>query len=296
MRCHTVEGNTMIDMIVTIKQVPDTTEITTQAMKPDGTVNRDALPAIVNPEDLNALEEALRIKDKYGGDITVITMGPPSATQALKECYYRGADRVILVSDKKFAAADTLATSYTLKKAIERIGRFDLIFCGRQAIDGDTAQVGPQLAEKLGINQITFVSEITGVALSEGKPDRIRVTRSTEYGFEILESPFPLLLTVSSAANTPRPPGAKRLMANKNSEFSPYNAANICDEGSDCFQSWDRESIGIEESRCGLAGSPTKVKQIEYVTLAAKETRTVEPVQEEIDALIHELRSDHIIG
>ncbi|MBI9099411.1 MAG: electron transfer flavoprotein subunit beta/FixA family protein, partial [Spirochaetaceae bacterium] len=150
-------------MIVTVKQVPDTQAISGEAMTPEGTVNRSALPAIFNPEDLNALEEALKIKEQFGGHITAISMGPPSAAEVLRECYYRGADDLILLSDKSFAGSDTLATSLTLAYGIKKIGHFDIIFCGRQAIDGDTAQVGPQLAEKLDVNQLTSVSSILDV-------------------------------------------------------------------------------------------------------------------------------------
>jgi len=144
-----------LQIIVMVKQVPDTHNVSGDAMKPDGTVNRAVLPAIFNPEDLNALEEAIKIKETIGGKITAITMGPPNAVKVLKECLYRGVDDVVLVSDRKFAGADTLATSYALKCAIEKVEKYDLVLCGRQAIDGDTAQVGPQIAEKLNINQLT---------------------------------------------------------------------------------------------------------------------------------------------
>src|SRR5512146_2928982 len=142
--------------VVCVKQVPDTKRITGEAMKADGTVNRAALPAIFNPEDLHALEAALSLVDACGGTVTAITMGPANACEVLRECLYRGADRAILLTDRRAAASDTLATSYILSRAIKTIGRFDFVFCGRQAIDGDTAQVGPQLAEKLGIPQVTY--------------------------------------------------------------------------------------------------------------------------------------------
>src|SRR5664279_1884897 len=144
-----------IDIVVLAKQVPDTHNVTGDVMTKDGTMNRGALPAIFNPEDLNALEMALQIKERHGGTVTVITMGPPKAANILREALFRGADKVILLTDRKFAGADTLATSYALQCTIKKAGTFDLIFCGRQAIDGDTAQVGPQTAEKLGIPQIT---------------------------------------------------------------------------------------------------------------------------------------------
>ena len=203
-------------MIVLVKQVPDTHNVTGEAMKPDGTVNRAALPSVFNPEDLNALEEALKLRDVLGGSITAVTMGPPQAVEVLRECLYRGADDVILLSDRGFAGADTLATSYALACGVRKIGDFDLVFCGRQAIDGDTAQVGPQVAEKLGINQLTCVSEIRGI---EGKS--ITVKRSVENGFEILRAKLPVLLTITAEANEPRPPSVKRAMAYKNIGSQP---------------------------------------------------------------------------
>jgi electron transfer flavoprotein beta subunit len=149
--------------IVLVKQVPDTKNITGEVMKGDGTMNRSALPAVFNPEDLNALEMALQVREQYGGRVTVLTMGPPQAAEVLREALYRGADQVILLSDRRFAGADTLATSYTLTCAIRKLGNYDLIFCGRQAIDGDTAQVGPQTAEKLGIPQITYAETVVNL-------------------------------------------------------------------------------------------------------------------------------------
>lgn len=167
-----------LNLIVLVKQVPDTQNITGEAMKEDGTVNRAALPAIFNPDDLHALEAALEVKESIPGTrVSVLTMGPPSAVQVLKDSLYRGADFTALISDRKFAGADTLATSYALKCAIEKIGKYDIIFCGRQAIDGDTAQVGPQTAEKLGINQITNVSKIENI--DSGKKE-ITAKRSIE--------------------------------------------------------------------------------------------------------------------
>ena len=175
-------------MIVLVKQVPDTHNVSGDAMRPDGTVNRAALPAIFNPEDLNAMEEALKIKDIHGGSITVVTMGPPKAADVLKECLYRGADDVILVTDRAFAGADTLATSYALKCAIEKVGKFDIILCGRQAIDGDTAQVGPQTAEKLNLNQVTCVDKIQEITKKY-----VIARRSIEGGYETVKASLPVL-------------------------------------------------------------------------------------------------------
>ena len=150
----------MFNSIVMVKQVPDTANITGKVMKDDGTVNRAKLPAIFNHEDKEALELALQVKQKYGGTVSVITMGPPRASDMLKECFYMGADKAYLISDRKFAGSDTLATSYVLSEAIKHVGKFDFVFAGRQAIDGDTAQVGPQTAEKLNLSQVTYVEEI----------------------------------------------------------------------------------------------------------------------------------------
>ena len=196
--------------VVLVKQVPDTANISGRAMKDDGTVNRAALPAIFNPEDLNALEMALQVRDLYGGQVTVLTMGPPRAADVLREALFRGADKVILLSDRKFAGADTLATSYALQCAVERMGGFDLVFCGRQAIDGDTAQVGPQVAEKLGIPQITYAESI--LSIDDGQ---LTVARAMPLGREDVRCTLPCLLTVVGSANRPRPPSVHRTIAYK---------------------------------------------------------------------------------
>ncbi len=195
-----------IHSVVLVKQVPDTHNITGDVMTKDGTMNRNALPAIFNPEDLNALEMALQIKDAHGGTVTVITMGPPKAAAILRESLFRGADKVVLLTDRKFAGADTLATSYALTCAVEKNGPFDLVLCGRQAIDGDTAQVGPQTAEKLGIPQITYAESI--VEIADGT---IVVERALDSGSEIVRCKLPCLLTVDRVPRTlpaPTPSGA----------------------------------------------------------------------------------------
>ena len=199
-----------IDSVVLVKQVPDTHNITGDVMTKDGTMNRNALPAIFNPEDLNALEMALQIKERHGGTVTVITMGPPKAANILRESLWRGADRVVLLTDRRFAGADTLATSFALQKAIEKIGRYDLVLAGRQAIDGDTAQVGPQTAEKLGIPQITYAESVLEIA-----DGRITAERALDSGSEIVRCQLPCLLTVVGSANTPRPPSVRRQIARK---------------------------------------------------------------------------------
>ena len=287
-------------IMVLIKQVPDTQNVTGNAMKEDGTVNRAALPAIFNPDDLFALEAALRIKEENkGSTVTVITMGPPAASKVLKESLYRGADAAILVSDRKFAAADTLATSYALKCAIEKCGAYDLVFCGRQAIDGDTAQVGPQTAEKLGINQITFVSKIESLTKKD-----ITARRSIEGGYEIVKSSLPVLLTFMNEHYTPRPPSVKLMMAYKNSQFSPtegnYDESYIENKETGRKPAktllWDINAIKANPQYCGLEGSPTKVKKIDSVILKSGTIKMVENSEKSIADMIHELEADHTLG
>jgi electron transfer flavoprotein beta subunit len=268
-------------------------------MKEDGTVNRAALPAIFNPEDLNALEEALKINEKHGGKITVITMGPPNAANVLREALYRGADDVILLSDRKFAGADTLATSYVLCLAIKKVGAHDLVLCGRQAIDGDTAQVGPQTAEKLGINQITCVDKIV-----ELKDYAITAERSIEGGYEVVKAKLPILLTITKEANTPRPPSAKKVLAYKYAvtpaEIRDYDEEYLksaeIEESNVIIKLWDQQEIGAPEAQIGFAGSPTKVKQIESVVLEAGTFQQIENTKTGLEILIKELMHEHIIG
>ena len=290
-----------LNIIVLVKQVPDTQNITGEAMSEDGTVNRAALPAIFNPEDLHALEAALTIKDANPGTrVNVLTMGPPPAIQVLKESLYRGADFVALISDRKFAAADTLATSYALKCAINKIGDFDLILCGRQAIDGDTAQVGPQTAEKLGINQITCVSAIE--KLDAGKKE-IQARRSIEGGYEIVKSKMPVLLTITDEGFYPRPPSAIRVLTYKNASVqlseaydSSYLNADTGIKTENFIAQWDINAIGANPDQCGLSGSPTKVKKIESVVLKSSEIKMMENTDEGIANMVHELIADHTIG
>jgi electron transfer flavoprotein beta subunit len=296
----------MYNSVVLVKQVPDTHNVTSNAMKDDGTMNRAALPAIFNPEDLNALEMALQVREQYGGTVTVITMGPPSAAQVLRDALYRGADRVILLSDKKFAGADTLATSYALKCAIERIGHYDLVFCGRQAIDGDTAQVGPQTAEKLGIPQITYADSVVDL---EG--DEVVVERAFPMGKELVKCTLPCLLTVVGSANQPRPPSARkrieyklaatpleyRVLLEQRPEF-------LSEEALDAYLAarnlkipvWSAADIGAEEDKIGLAGSPTQVYKVNFVVLETTESRQVPATPEGITALMQELVKEYIVG
>ena len=300
------------DSIVCIKQVPDTKNVTGEAMKEDGTVNRAALPAVFNPEDLNALEEALRLRDRCGGRVSVITMGPPAAVEVLRESLYRGADEVVLLTDRAFAGADTLATSYTLALAVKKLGEVDLVLCGRQAIDGDTAQVGPQTAEKLGLPQITGITRIDAVDLEQST---ITATRAVEGGSETVRSTLPALLTVTGEANEPRPPSVKLVMTYKNvlAETLPDYDDSYLDPESDEAQvcmidrngrpvcrakvvQWDHLALEADRELVGLRGSPTRVKKIDSVVLAQGETRLVEASDEGIGALVHELVEEHILG
>jgi electron transfer flavoprotein beta subunit len=284
------------DIVVCVKQVPDTENLTGEAMREDGTVNRTALRAIFNPEDLNALEMALQLRDAYGGTVTAVTMGLPKASDVLRDCLYRGCDRAVLLTDRRMAAADTLATSYALSMAIRRIGTPDMVLCGRQAIDGDTAQIGPQLAEKLDLPQFTYVEEIREI--SDGS---IVVKRGLEHGFELMRGPLPALLTVSSTANDPRPPSAKRLMRFKKAKAPSEIAA---DEAEDVAQvlrdsgllieQWNIDDIEADENSCGAKGSPTRVKKVDSVQLVSEDHVKVEPTAEGLGELVQELIDEHI--
>jgi len=291
--------------LVFVKQVPDTKNVTGQAMKPDGTVNRAALPAIFNPEDLNALELAIQLKERFGGEVTVATMGPPAAAEVLRQALYRGADKVALITDRAFAGADTLATSYTLSCFAKNTTKFDLILCGRQAIDGDTAQVGPQLAEKLDLPQICYVEEV--LALDKKK---IRARRAIDGGFETVECPLPLMLSVIDS-NEPRPPSVKRMMKYKKAKTRAELAAKRssytdAEELARQEQEYRAKGLWIEEfsaadakadpERIGLKGSPTKVKNIESVVLKASEMKKVEASEAGIRSLVGELIKEHILG
>ena len=291
--------------VVLIKQVPDTANITGKAMKDDGTVNRAALPAIFNPEDLNALEMALQIKARHGGQVTVLTMGPSRAAEVLREALYRGADRVILLTDRKVAGSDTLATSYALKCAVERVGDYDLVFCGRQAIDGDTAQVGPQVAEKLGLPQITYAESIQSLQGNE-----IVVQRAFPLGKETVKCSLPCLLTVVGSANQPRPPSVRRMIACKLAATPLEYAALLekwpefeTEEALDSYLAergkkipvWTIADVGADEDKVGLSGSPTKVLKIESVVLETSASKQISANPEGVSALIQELVQDYIL-
>jgi electron transfer flavoprotein beta subunit len=283
------------NIVVLAKQVPDTRNVGKDAMKADGTVNRAALPAIYNPEDLNALEQALRLKSKIeGATVHVLTMGPARAAEIIRESMYRGADGGYLLSGREFAGSDTLATSYALSCAIRKIGKVDIIVCGRQAIDGDTAQVGPQVAEKLGMPQITYAEEILDCSANS-----ITVKRRLERGVEVVKGPLPMLVTVNGSAAACRPRHAKltlkykhaatlpkkgfRLRLYRSLQHTPYLNIN----------EWGVSDIEHDIKWLGLSGSPTKVKQIENVVFTAKESKKMTAADNEIEDLMKELIANH---
>ena len=286
-------------IIVLAKQVPDTRNVGKDAMNADGTVNRAALPAIFNPEDLNALELALSIKDKFEGTVVkILTMGPPRASEIIREGLFRGADVGYLLTDRAFAGADTLATSYALATAIRKIGGYDLIVSGRQAIDGDTAQVGPQVAEKLGLPQITYSEEVLSL---DG--DHIVVRRHIDGGIEVVEGRLPLLLTVNNSAAPCRPRNAKLVQKYKyakskseTDEAGGRYAGFIAGRDYLTITEWGVADVDGDTAQCGLSGSPTKVKKVENIIFQAKESRTMTGSDEDIESLIVELINNHTIG
>ncbi|MDR0845261.1 MAG: electron transfer flavoprotein subunit beta/FixA family protein [Tannerella sp.] len=288
-----------LQIIVLAKQVPDTRNVGKDAMKADGTVNRAALPAIFNPEDLNALEQALRLKDAHPDTtVTLLTMGPGRAAEIIREGLYRGADGGYLLTDRAFAGADTLATSYALAMAIRKIKDFDLILCGRQAIDGDTAQVGPQVAEKLGLSQVTYAEEIQKV--ENGK---ITIKRRLERGVETVEAKLPIVVTVNGSAAGCRPRNAKFIQKYKHAKTATEKReAGVTDTPwyDNRFylnlQEWSVADVNADVVQCGLSGSPTKVKKIESVVFQAKESKTLAPTDAAIDELMKELITNHTIG
>jgi len=288
-----------LKIIVLAKQVPDTRNVGKDAMKADGTVNRAALEAIFNPEDLNALELALQVKDRVpGSTVTILTMGPGRAAEVIREGLYRGADNGFLLTDRKFAGSDTLATSYALSQAIRKMKDFDVVFAGRQAIDGDTAQVGPQVAEKLGIPQITYAEEIIDV-----KGKELIVKRRLERGVEVVSSTTPVLITVHSSAPDCRPRNAKLLMKFKHAR-TITERQDATEDYLNLYQTrpylnideWSTADIVVVDEALGLSGSPTKVKKIENVVFKAKESKVLSPSDLEIDELMKELIENHTIG
>lgn len=287
-----------LKIVVLAKQVPDTRNVGKDAMTAEGTVNRAALPAIFNPEDMNALEQALRLKEQNpGSTVGILTMGPPRAGQIIREGLYRGADTGWLLTDRLFAGADTLATSYALATAIRKIGDVDLVIGGRQAIDGDTAQVGPQVAQKLGLNQITYAEEIL-----DCKDGKITVRRHIDGGVETVEAPLPCVITVNGSAAPCRPANARLTMKYKRAacpleRSSEDRYASLYEERPYLnLNQWSVADVDGDPSQCGLAGSPTKVKAVQNIAFQAKESKTMTGSDADIEGLIKELLDDKIIG
>lgn len=286
-------------IVVLAKQVPDTRNVGKDAMTPEGTVNRAALPAIFNPEDLNALEQALRLKDQNpGSTVSVLTMGPPRATEIIREGLYRGADNGYLLTDRAFGGADTLATSYALSMAIRKIGDVDIVIGGRQAIDGDTAQVGPQVAQKLDLDQVTYVEEI--LKCGDGK---VTVKRHIDGGVETVEAPLPIVLTVNGSAAPCRPRNAKLVMKYKRAmapmempaEGLPY-AEEYQKKPYLTVTQWGTADVDADLAQCGLSGSPTKVKAVQNIVFKAKESKTLTASDADVEGMIQELLANHTIG
>lgn len=285
-------------IIVLAKQVPDTRNVGKDAMKEDGTINRAALPAIFNPEDLNALEQALRLKEQHPGTtVGILTMGPPRAGEIIRQGLYRGADTGWLLTDRLFAGADTLATSYALATAIKKIGPVDIVIGGRQAIDGDTAQVGPQVAQKLGLNQVTYAEEI--IKVEDGKAT---IRRHIDGGVEIVEAPLPVVITVNGSAAPCRPANAKLVMQYKRATCpmertgdEPWKA--LYDERPYLtLNQWSVADVQADPEQCGLSGSPTKVKTVQNIVFQAKESKTLTGSDADVESVIKELLNEKIIG
>ena len=287
-----------LKIVVLAKQVPDTRNVGKDAMTAEGTVNRAALPAIFNPEDLNALEQALRLKEQDADTfVGILTMGPPRAGEVIREGMFRGADTGWLLTDRLFAGADTLATSYALATAIKKIGGVDLVIGGRQAIDGDTAQVGPQVAQKLGLNQVTYAEEI--LKIENGKAT---IRRLIDGGVEVVEAPLPLVVTVNGSAAECRPANAKRVMKYKYAacplEVAPEDTRKGLREERPYLNltQWSVADVDGDPQQCGLSGSPTKVKEVQSIAFQAKESKTLSGSDADIEGLIKELLNEKIIG
>jgi electron transfer flavoprotein beta subunit len=291
--------NKVLKIVVLAKQVPDTRNVGKDAMTPEGTVNRAALPAIFNPEDLNALELALRLKEEcVGSTVHILTMGPFRAADIIRDAMFRGADGGYLLTDRKFAGSDTLATSYALSCALKKIGA-DVIIAGRQAIEGDTAQVGHQVAEKLGLPQVTYAECIEQV-----KESSMVIRRRLERGVESVECPIPAVITVNSSAPEVRPQNARLVMKYKYAMIPTEVAA--APESLAAKMVAERDYLKIveltvndivcDEQQLGLTGSPTKVKKIENVVFQAKEAKRLSSSDEDINELMVELIASHTLG
>ncbi len=258
-----------MEIIVCVKQVPNTIDV---KIDPEtNTLIREGVESVINPFDTYAIEEGLRLKERYGGKVTVISMGPPQAEVSLKEAISLGADEAILISDRAFAGSDTWATSYTLSKAIKKIGKFDLIICGKQASDGDTAQVGPGISAHLDLPQVAYVKKV-----EEAGSQKIKLERMTEEGYEVIESPLPCLITVVKEINEPRLPSLKGKMKAKSAKVTR----------------WTAEDIGCDRKQIGLEGSPTKVVKIFTPPPREKGKMLQGEAKEMADALVEHLKGE----
>lgn len=287
-----------LKIVVLAKQVPDTRNVGKDAMTAEGTVNRAVLPAIFNPEDLNALEQALRLKEQNpGSTVGILTMGPPRAAEIIRQGLYRGADTGWLLTDRLFAGADTLATSYALATAIKKIGGVDIVIGGRQAIDGDTAQVGPQVAEKLGLSQVTYAEEI-----EKCENKQLTIRRHIDGGVETVVAPMPIVITVNGSAAPCRPCNAKLIMKYKRAtapmerkEDMPYSYL-YNERAYLTLNEWSVADVDGDAEQCGLSGSPTKVKTVKNIVFQAKESKVLTGSDADMDSLIKELLDEKIIG
>ena len=288
-----------LNIVVLAKQVPDTRNVGKDAMTAEGTVNRAALPAIFNPEDLNALEQALRLKEQHpGSTVGLLTMGPPRAGEIIRQGLYRGADTGWLLTDRLFAGADTLATSYALATSIKKIGHVDIVIGGRQTIDGDTAQVGPQVAQKLGLNQVTYAEEI--LKIEDGKAT---IRRHIDGGVETVVAPLPVVITVNGSAAPCRPCNARMVLKYKYAtcpmerpaELDERMAKLYADRPYLTLNQWSVADVDGDVNQCGLAGSPTKVKTVKNIVFQAKEAKTLTSSDADVEGLIKELVGEKII-
>lgn len=258
--------------LVCIKQVPETTEA--KINPTTGTLMREGIPSIINPFDMYALEEGIRLREKLGGEVVVMSMGPPQAREAVKEAIALGVDRGILLSDPAFAGADTLATAYTLSRGVQKLGGADLIICGKQASDGDTAQVGPGLAEELDLPHATYVRKISSITSSE-----LIVERLVEGGVEVLRLPLPALITVVKEINEPRLPSLKGVMRAKRAEVPV----------------WGQSELDTDPARTGITGSPTQVVQVFTPELRREGELLAGPPAEQAAVLVERLRAAGLI-
>lgn len=259
-----------MNIIVCLKQVPDTNEVKIDPKT--GTLIREGVPSIINPDDKNALEESLVLKEKVGGKVTVISMGPPQAESALREALAMGADEAILISDRAFAGADTCATAYALSGALKKLD-YDIIFAGRQAIDGDTAQVGPEIAEFLGIPQVTYVEKV------DADGNQLTVRKAWEDGYETIKVNTPVLLTAIKELNEPR----------------YMHMKNIFQVFKKDVKIWSADDLDVKKERLGLKGSPTKVKRSATKKARGAGEIVNKPVKEAVAYSITKMKEKHII-